>query len=108
MTAFGETVIQHTRTKGSPDVLGNDTWTDTDSTHTGVTVYPRSGSELVQGQDTTIIGLTAVFKPAITVLSTDEFTARSERWAVDGLPGQYQSSLTGHTVTQVNLTRVEG
>lgn len=109
MTApFGETVIQHSRVKGDPDNLGNDTWTDTDTTRPGAVVYPRVSTELVQGQDTNIIGLTLVFVPAVTVAVTDEFTARGERWAVDGLPGQYQSSFTGHTVTQVHLTRVEG
>lgn len=105
---FGETVVQHSRTRGSADVLGNDTWADTDTTHPRAVLYPRTSTELVQGQDTNIIGLTAVFIPAITVTATDEFTARGERWVVDGLPGQYVSPFTAHTVTQVHLTRVEG
>lgn len=105
---FGETVVQHTRTRGTPNSLGNDTWTDVDTTRTKTVLYPRMATELVQGQDTNIIGLTAVFVPAITVTATDEFTARGERWVVDGLPGQYVSPFTAHTVTQVHLTRVEG
>lgn len=106
---FGETVVIHSRVLGDePDSEGNDTWTDSDTTHEGVTVYPRESVELVQGQDTTITGLTAVFIPAVTVLATDEVTVRGERWTVDGTPGQYGSSLTGHTVTQVYLTRVTG
>lgn len=106
--AHGESVVQHTRTRGTPDSLGNDTWTDTDTTRPNAVLYPRVSTELVQGQDTNIIGLTAVFIPAITVTATDEFTARGERWAIDGLPGQYVSPFSGHTVTQVFLTRVEG
>ena len=105
---FGETVVQHSRTRGAPDSYGNDTWTDTDVTHNGVTLYPREAVELIQGQDTNIVGIVAVFVPAVTVLATDEFTARGERWAVDGDAGQYLSSLTGSSVRKLSLTRVEG
>jgi hypothetical protein len=105
---FGESVVQHVRTRGTPDALGNDTWTDTDTTHPRAVLYPRVSVELAQGQDTNIIGLTAVFIPAITVSATDEFTARGERWAVAGLPGQFDSPFTGKTVTQIHLSRVEG
>lgn len=108
MTTFGETVVHHSRVKGDPDSLGNDTWTDVDKTYRGVSVGPRAGSELVQGEDLTIIGLTAVFAPAIDLTAADEFTVRGERWSVDGMPGQYRSSLTGRSLTTVNLTRVEG
>lgn len=106
---FGETVTHHTLVKATnPDALGNDVFTDADVTRTHATLYPRVSVELVQGQDTNIIGLTAVFLPAIPVLATDEFTARGVRWRVDGLPGQYESPFTAHTVTQVHLTRAEG
>jgi hypothetical protein len=105
---FGETVVHHTRAVTSQDSLGNDVYTDTDTTLTHVTLYPRESVELVQGQDTNVIGLTAVFKPAVTVVSADEFTARGVRWRVDGEPAQYHSSLTGATLTKLNLTRVTG
>lgn len=105
---FGETVVQHTRTRGTPDSDGNDTWTDVNKTHPKAVLYPRVSSELVQGQDTNIIGLVAVFNPGITVAATDEFTARGERWKVDGEPGQYISPHTGRTLTKLNLTRVTG
>jgi hypothetical protein len=105
---FGETVVQHARSRGASDSDGNETWIDTDTTRTHAVLYPRTSTELVQGQDTNIIGLTAVFIPAITVTATDEFTARGERWAIDGLPGQFDSPFTGRTVTQIHLTRVEG
>lgn len=106
---FGERVIQHTRVKATqPDSLGNDVWTDTDVTWDHVTISPLTSTELVQGQDTNFIGLKLTFKPAITVLPTDEFTARGKRSTVDGMPGQYSSSLTGTTITEVHLTRVEG
>lgn len=104
----GESVVQHTRTRGAADSLGNDTWTEVDKTHAGTAVYPRESVELIQGQDTNIAGLVAVFKPAIVVLSTDQITVRGERYEVDGEPGQFVSPLTGTTLTKLNLTRVEG
>lgn len=104
----GETVTLHTKTKGAPDALGNDTWTEVDKTYAGTAVYPRESIELVQGQDTNVIGLVAVFKPAITVSPSDQITARGERYEIDGEPGQFVSPLTGTTLTKLNLTRVEG
>jgi hypothetical protein len=105
---FGETVVIHSRTLGTPDAEGNDTWTDTDTTLGGVSLYPRLSAEFVQGQDLNVIGLTAVFLPALVLRATDELTARGVRWAIDGEPAQYVSSLTGHTLTQVHLTRATG
>jgi hypothetical protein len=104
---LGETVTHHKRTPGTRNADG-ETWVDADKRYSNVAVYPRVSVELVQGQDTNIIGLTAVFQPAIPVAATDEFTVRGERWAVDGLPGQYVSPFTGRELTQVHLTRVEG
>lgn len=105
---LGESVVIHSRSVGSPDADGNDTWSDVDTTIDGVTLYPRLSVELVQGQDTNVIGLTAVFIPAIVLVATDEISARGSRWAIDGEPAQYHSSLTGKTLTQVQLTRVTG
>ena len=104
----GESVVVHARTRGTPDSDGNDTWTEVDKTHTGTAVYPRESVELIQGQDTNIIGLVAVFKPAITVSPIDQVTVRGERYEIDGEPGQFVSPLTGTTLTKLNLTRVEG
>lgn len=106
--ALGETVTLHSRTLGTPDADGNDVWVDTNTTITGTAVYPRFSQELVQGQDQNIIGLVAVFKPAIVVAATDELTVRGERWAIDADPGQYASPLTGSTLTHLNLKRVTG
>lgn len=104
---LGETVVLHSRTLGTPDSDGNDTYSDTDTTLKAA-VYPRFSAELVQGEDLNVIGLVAVFKPAITVTPTDELTVRGERWAIDAMPGQYASPLTGSTLTQVHLKRVTG
>jgi hypothetical protein len=106
--ALGETVTLHRRPVGTPNSDGNDTYTDTDTTISGVAVYPRESTELVQGGDLNIVGLVAVFVPAITVAATDELTVRGTRWAIDGDPGQYVSPLTGKSLTKVNLTRVTG
>jgi hypothetical protein len=105
---FGETVVQHARGVTGQDGDGNDVYGDTDTTHERVTLYPRESVEFVQGQDLNVIGLVAVFIPAVSVANTDEFTARGVRWAVDGEPAQYRSSLSGKTVTKVNLTRAAG
>lgn len=105
---FGETVIVHTRGVTGQDADGNDVYGDTDVTHPNVTVYPRESAELVQGQDTNIIGLVCVFKPAITVSTTDQVTARGNRYEIDGELGTYHSSLTGTSVTKINLTRATG
>lgn len=108
MSAYGEVVVQHSRTVTGRDGDGNDVWSDADITHPKATLYPRVAVELVQGQDTNIIGLVAVFNPAITVTATDEFTARGERWKVDGYPGQYVSPHSGRAITKLNLTRITG
>ena len=105
---FGETVVHHVRGVTGQDSDGNDVYGDTDTTLNHVTLYPRESLELVQGQDTNVIGLTAVFKPMVAIAAIDEFTARGDRWRVDGEPAQYHSSLTGTTLTKVNLTRVTG
>lgn len=105
---FGETVVVHRRTLGTPDSDGNDTWIDADTTYERVTLYPRESAEFVQGQDLNVIGLSAVFVPGILLDTTAEFTARGTRWRVDGEPAQYHSSLSGQSVTKVNLTRESG
>lgn len=105
---FGEPVTQHSRGIVGQDVDGNDVYGDTDTPHEGVAVYPRESVELTAGQSTNIIGLVLVFKPAIAVAATDEFTVRGNRHVIDADPGQYASPLTGTNLTRVNLTRVEG
>lgn len=105
---FGEVVVIHARTKGTADADGNDTFTSSDTTVNFVTLYPRTSSEAVQGQDLNIIGLVAVFIPAVTVGPLDQITARGALWDVDGDPGQYHSPMTGREVTKVNLRRATG
>lgn len=106
--AFGETVVRHAQTVTGQDSYGNDVYTATDTTIEKATLYPRDSVELVQGQDTNIVGLTAVFIPPVSVAATDTFTARGVLWKVDGEVGQYHSSLTGRELTKVYLTRVTG
>lgn len=105
---FGETVVLHSRAVTGRDGDGNDIYTPTDTTIEGVTLYPRESVELVQGQNTNIVGLVAVFKSAVAIEATDKLTARGKVWDVDGMVGEYHSSLTGHEVTKVNLTRASG
>jgi hypothetical protein len=106
---YGQTVTLHTRGVTGQNADGNDVYGDVDSTHPGTAVYPRESVELVQGQDTNIIGMVAVFKPAVVVDPDDEVTlADGFRYQIDGDPGQFDSPLTGTTLTKLNLTRVTG
>lgn len=105
---FGETVVLHARTAGTPDADGNDTWTTADTTVNNVTLYPTDSTELVQGQDLNVIRLTAVFIPAVTIAPTDTVTARGHVWEVDAATGDYHSPLTGHTITKAFLKRATG
>lgn len=106
--AKGETVTVHRRTMTGQNADGNDTFNEASTTYPGVAVYPRESTELVQGQTTNVIGLVAVFKPAIAVSPTDQVTARGKRYEIDADPGQFDSALTGTNLTQLNLRRVEG
>jgi hypothetical protein len=105
---LGETVVLHSRGKTGEDADGNDVYGDTNTTINGVTLDPWPSVEFVQGQDLNVIGLRAVFIPGVELSATDEITARGARWAIDGEPAQYHSSLTGKTLTQVHLTRATG
>lgn len=105
---LGESVTLHKRTLTTPDSDGNDVYTTADTTIAGVAVYPRFSEEAVQGQDLNIIGLVAVFKPAIVVTATDRFTVRGNLYEIDADPGQYLSPLTGSTLTKLNLKRATG
>lgn len=106
---FGETVTLLRRALTGQDQYGNDVYSDTATDLRGCVVVPRNSSELVQGQDTIIVGLT-LYAPAGTALAaTDRFSVRGLEYEVDGEPGEYRSPLTGSRgPVQVALTRVTG
>lgn len=104
---FAEAVTIHRRVRDDEDSDGNDTWTETDiSAHAAM--YPLEASEVTGTQDTSTQRINAVFVPAVTLLVTDEITARSGRWEVDGEPGQYHSPLTHAQITKAVLKKVTG
>lgn len=117
---MSESLTLHTKTRrvdgdGKPvyDDLGNDIFDETKSTIEGWSVYPRNASELVQGQDTSIVGITAVLVGAIvgaTVIDsvTVETGPYDGDYDVDGLPGFYVHPETGEQVTELHLTQING
>lgn len=117
---MSDSLTLRTRTRradddGKPvyDELGNDIFDETDATLDGWAVYPRNASELVQGQDTSIVGVTAVLAGAIVgATAIDAVTIETGPYAgeyeVDGLPGFYVHPETGDQVTELHLTQING
>lgn len=106
---FGETVTLRTRTVTGHDGDGNDVYGSTSSTVPNVPVWPRNSSELVQGQDTLIVGLWVLLPPGTDVSAVDVVTVYGKDYSVDGEPGLYRSPFTGTDAgVQVALTRVTG
>lgn len=106
---FGETVVLHTRAVSGQDGDGNDVRSDAPTTLTGVPVWPRNSSELVQGQDTSIVGLTALLPAGTSVAGVDKVTVYGDTYEVDGEAGHLISPFTGtNPGVLVNLTRVTG
>lgn len=112
--AFGESVTLHSRTATGEDEYGNDVFTVTDTSLTNVPVWPRNSSELVQGEDLTIVGLQALLPAGTSVWSIDSLTVQTGAYAgrsyeIDGEPGYYKSPFTGRDPgVLVNLTRITG
>lgn len=105
---FGQYVELVVRTKGPPDVLGNDTWTTITKTVRGA-FAPRGSVEQVQGQDT-ITTQPTVYLPADTVLTAlDAVTVGDVTYEVDGAPNLWVNPFTGHRFgIEVRLKDVTG
>lgn len=105
---FGMEITLLTRTKGSPDTYGNDTWTTTSSIVHGA-FNPGSSSELVQGQDLLTVQ-PSVYLPAGTVVAAvDAVQVGGLVYEVDGSPNDWVSPYTGHAFgIEVRLKRVTG
>jgi len=107
--AFGETVTLHRRSVTGQDSDGNDVYADATAVLTGVPVWPRSATELVQGQDTLITGLSALLPAGTDVSGVDKVTVYGDAYDIDGEPGHYRSPFTDlDPGILVNLTRVTG
>jgi len=106
----GQTVTLVTRTLADEkDADGNDVYTETTTDVPNVPVWPRGASELVQGQDTTITGLSCLLPPDVDVTAIDAVKVNGSTYEVDGEPQPYRDPFTGLDIGhQVDLTRVEG
>jgi hypothetical protein len=109
IVAFGKTVTLVRRSVSGQDADGNDTYAEQSIDRPGCVVEPRNSSELVQGQDLVIVGLTVYDPDPDPYLTTDLVEVDGERYEVDGLPGNYRSPFTA-TVgpQQVALTKYTG
>lgn len=106
---FGESVTLHTRGVTGQDSDGNDVYGDTPTTLVNVPVWPRNASELVQGEDMLITGLSALLPPGTDVTGIDRVTVYGDPYEVDGEPGHYKSPFTAtNPGVLVNLTRITG
>jgi len=102
------TVTLVRRTKGTPDSLGNDTWTE-GATPVAAIYAPGSSSEQVQGRDSVTTTAT-VYVPATTdVRAIDAVIVAGKRYEIDGDPTTWTSPLTGWTPgIEVRLRRNAG
>lgn len=104
---FGETVVLNRRTKTGVDSDGNDVYGITPTTLTKVPVWPRNASELVQGEDMLITGLSALLPPGTSVTGIDSVTVYGKNYEVDGEPGHYRNPFTNlDPGVLLNLTRI--
>lgn len=105
----GKTVTLVTRSVTGQDAFGNDVYTESSSDVAQVPVWPRGATELVQGQDTTITGLSALLPEWTNVAAIDAVIVDGNRYEVDGEPGRFESPFTGlNPGVLVNLSRVAG
>lgn len=110
MYPFGETVVLITRGAATGrDADGNDVHAPVETVLDFVPVWPRASSESVQGQDTTVIGITALVPADTDVSSIDALRVYGVTYEVDGEPGRYRSPLTGSNPgIELQLKRVTG
>lgn len=108
MAPFTVPVTVVTRTKGAPDALGNDTWTEVGTVVKGV-FAPGTSVEQIQGQDALVIQPTVYLSAGTDVSYLDAVIVAGERYDVDGSPNAYVHPLTGWTPgIEVRLRRATG
>lgn len=75
----------------------------------GCAFWPRTTTELLNGQNTLIEGLDVFFPPGTDVRATDRLRITGLIYEVDGDPGVWRSELTGTDAgIQASATRVTG
>lgn len=107
--SYGETVVLVRRVRSGRDVYGDDVFTESETTLTGVPAWPTSSREDVQGADT-IFDLVTVYLPAGTdVESIDAVLVYGGRYEVVGQPQPFVSPFSGFNPgLPVSLERVTG
>jgi hypothetical protein len=107
--AAGETVTVLRRAAAGPDADGNDAWTTVEQEVPGCAVWPRGSSELVQGQDTVIVGLQVLLPAGTQVSATDRLRVRGAVYEVEGESGAWAAPWGGWPGgVEVALTRATG
>lgn len=105
----GETLTLITKTVTGRDSYGNVVYGSTTADIPNCPVWPRTSSELVQGQDTVIAGVTAMLPAGTDVKAIDAIGWNGDTYQVDGQPGLYTSPFTGlDPGIEVQLTKVTG
>lgn len=111
---LGQTVTVVTRTPGSPDAYGNDTWTETTVDVDGCAVWPHpansaSGVEIQTDRDTVFTNILCMFPAGTAVAAISRVVLPTGSYEVEGDPADYLSPLTGTTPGRlVNLRKVTG
>lgn len=96
------------RTPGTPDALGNDTFTETTRATRGV-FAPGGSYEQVQGQDTLVLSPVLYLRAGEVVTHLDAVEIDGARYEVDGQPSTWTSPWVGFQFgVEVRLRRVLG
>lgn len=108
MAAYPTTVTLVRRTKGAPDSLGNDTWTEGASPAKAI-YSPGGSSEQIQGRDTVVTTATVYLEPSADVRYIDAVIVAGQRFEIDGEPITWTSPFTAWTPgVEVHLRRAAG
>lgn len=106
---YGQTLTLLTRQLTGRDGDGNAVYQNVPTAVLNCPVWPRTSSELVQGQDTVIIGLTAILPPGTDASAIDAVMVGADKYEIDGQPGAYVSPFTNmNPGIEVQLTKVGG
>lgn len=116
MRAFphGETILIHVRTPRKVggvvqrDDYGMVLYDASIVTVRGAVIWPSSSSEFDQSVERTVTTYTVILPDGFTVDAPDRVVWRGKSYEVAQETETYSNPVTGHSVNQFNMTRVEG